>query len=410
MKWEDTCRESGRATESQRARSRALICDGWQDSAKKDAMQAAKERQKALLASFAAQQQLFADTMLSESEEEEESDEQSDDKVECVICSQSGPPSEENPVGLVCLVQRSTLLADHSQKARAVFSKKMGLMEESESGPGCILVPTNLDSGANLHVQSCGHHIHASCFHSYMETLSHRTTMREQPRLDASSGLFLCPLCRQMGNALLPILPKGLRREGSDGKRQASALMHAAFAQALTDGYLQVERPVESGRTPPIPLGVSQMEGSQAAQLTFGRALSTAVSDFLKRLVAISGNASDRTETSPILAAEFDKLGLEMLVRGIGMTLGCMEVCNRDPCAESLDMRRTLQGSQERVLAHVRLLHQLAISVHCDIENGGDSSHAGIGAQVGSETTPRELTIRQACLWRLGHVVHRVQR
>ena len=374
---------------------RDLHCEEGQDSAKKDAMQAAKERQQALLASFAAQQQLFADTMLSESEEEgEEADEQSDEKVECVICSQSGPPSEENPVGLVCLVQRSTLLADHSQKARAVFSKSVGLTEEREAGPGGILVPVNLDSGANLHVQSCGHHIHASCFHSYMETLSHRATMREQPRLDAKSGLFLCPLCRQMGNALLPLLPKGSRREGSDGTRQASALMHAAFAQAIPDGYLKVERPVESGGTPPIPLGVSQMEaGKHAAQRTFGRALSTAVNEFLKRLVAVSGNASDKAQS--VSPAEADKLGLELLVRGIGMTLGCMEMCNRDPCAESLDMRRTLQGSQERVLAHVHLLHQLAISMHLDIDNGGDSSDAGIGAQVGAQTScARELSIR----------------
>jgi len=34
-------------------------------------MQAAKERQKALLASFAAQQKLFADTMLSDDSEDE---------------------------------------------------------------------------------------------------------------------------------------------------------------------------------------------------------------------------------------------------------------------------------------------------------------------------------------------------
>jgi hypothetical protein len=48
-------------------------------------MAAAKQRQKALLASFAAQQRLFADTMLSDSEEEDTLDEeQAEEKVECV--------------------------------------------------------------------------------------------------------------------------------------------------------------------------------------------------------------------------------------------------------------------------------------------------------------------------------------
>ena len=43
-------------------------------------------------------------------------------QVECVICSQSVTPSEVNPVGLVCLVQRSTLLADHNQNGDSQFA------------------------------------------------------------------------------------------------------------------------------------------------------------------------------------------------------------------------------------------------------------------------------------------------
>ena len=105
------------------------------------------------------------------------------------------------------------------------------------------------------------------------------------------------------------------------------------------------------------------------------------MNDFLKRLVEISGNASRMPEAP----AETEKLGLELLVRGIGMTLGCMDLCNRDPCAESLGVRVSLQSSQERVLLHLRYLHQLAVSLHCDIEKRGDSSDAGMGAQVRSQ-------------------------
>jgi hypothetical protein len=174
-------------------------------------------RQKALLASFAAQQKLFADTMLSDSEEEgeEQDEEQAEEKVECVICSQSAFPSEDSPVGLVCLVQRSSILADHSHKARAAFCAWRGLGGLG----GEMRIAENLDSCGNLHFQSCGHHIHVSCFNSYTETLNQNQSMRDQQRFDQASGLFLCPLCRQMGNALMPLLPKGAAREAGERSR-----------------------------------------------------------------------------------------------------------------------------------------------------------------------------------------------
>jgi hypothetical protein len=156
--------------------------------------------------------------MLSDSEEEEEEkdEEQTEEKLECVICSQSASPSEDSPVGLVCLVQRSSLLADHSHKARQAFCAWRGL---GGHGVGVGMAET-LDSSGNLHFQSCGHHIHVSCFNSYTETLNKNQSARDQQRFDKKSGLFLCPLCRQMGNALMPLLPKGAAREASERSRQ----------------------------------------------------------------------------------------------------------------------------------------------------------------------------------------------
>jgi len=43
------------------------------------------------------------------------------------------------------------------------------------------------------------------------------------------------------------------------------------------------------------------------------------------------------------------------------MTVGCMEMCNRDPCVDSMGMRTTLQAAQERILSHLRHLRQLAV-------------------------------------------------
>ena len=59
-----------------------------------------------------------------------------------------------------------------------------------------------------VHIQSCGHHMHYSCRQSYCDTLKQGNRMpREQP-LDTDNGEFICPVCRQLANSLLPIPPE----------------------------------------------------------------------------------------------------------------------------------------------------------------------------------------------------------
>ena len=54
-----------------------------------------------------------------------------------------------------------------------------------------------------IHVQSCGHHMHYDCHTSYCETQRNQNLdTRDPQRLD-----FICPMCRQVANALLPVLP-----------------------------------------------------------------------------------------------------------------------------------------------------------------------------------------------------------
>ena len=54
-----------------------------------------------------------------------------------------------------------------------------------------------------IHVQSCGHHMHYDCHTSYCEIQRNQNLdSRDPQRLD-----FICPMCRQVANALLPILP-----------------------------------------------------------------------------------------------------------------------------------------------------------------------------------------------------------
>ena len=56
-----------------------------------------------------------------------------------------------------------------------------------------------------VHVQTCGHHLHLDCLKSYLQTLRNQ---QRQPTLAVEKGEYLCPLCRQLANSVLPLSPQ----------------------------------------------------------------------------------------------------------------------------------------------------------------------------------------------------------
>ena len=88
---------------------------------------------------------------------------------------------------------------------------------------------------------------------------------------------------------------------------------------AQTDGYLRPESEKANGRSPPIPLGtMGQFESGKLAGLRiFGPALSSAVNDFLTRIVEVSGSSLVAESGAVKTAAEIDHEGLEAVVRGV---------------------------------------------------------------------------------------------
>lgn len=87
-----------------------------------------------------------------------------------------GWPDSNDVSGLVCLVQKSRLLASSHDKAmqhmgfdRASMTGRMG--QEEALGDSDGMVGADFKRSPNLHFQSCGHHIHLSCFTSYFDSL-----------------------------------------------------------------------------------------------------------------------------------------------------------------------------------------------------------------------------------------------
>lgn len=67
------------------------------------------------------------------------------------------------------------------------------------------LISVNLGWEGGVHVQTCGHHLHLDCLKSYLESL--RSQQRHQS-LAVERGEYLCPLCRQLANSVLPLSPQ----------------------------------------------------------------------------------------------------------------------------------------------------------------------------------------------------------
>ena len=54
-------------------------------------------------------------------------------------------------------------------------------------------------------MQSCGHHVHLACHQSYMQSL--RGQAPNSQTLAVDRGEYVCPMCRQLANSVLPIPP-----------------------------------------------------------------------------------------------------------------------------------------------------------------------------------------------------------
>lgn len=67
-----------------------------------------------------------------------------------------------------------------------------------------------------IHLSSCGHAVHQGCLDRYVSSLKERYNRRiifEGGHIvDPDQGEFLCPVCRQLANSVLPALPWDLQR------------------------------------------------------------------------------------------------------------------------------------------------------------------------------------------------------
>ncbi|XP_066929342.1 E3 ubiquitin-protein ligase ubr3-like [Clytia hemisphaerica] len=185
--------------------------------AKEDRKLRALEIQKVLMAEFASRQTKFMDGLgkTMDAEEMEGVEETSNvESYECLICTKKEESTENSPIGLIVLLQPSTVLGKrHEERSEAnhyvasqihedyLSNKRKAFMPHFDTRSIRSALEVGLDCGINI--QSCGHYIHVHCQISYFKSLQD-----EQSRLlNLEKGEFTCPMCRQISNGVLPILP-----------------------------------------------------------------------------------------------------------------------------------------------------------------------------------------------------------
>ncbi|KAL1497456.1 hypothetical protein ABEB36_008425 [Hypothenemus hampei] len=222
----------------------------------------AKERQEKLMAEFAKKQNDFwkREKERMETDENTESMEDNDipiskQEYDCVICNISSPSTEDKPMGLVVLIQATSVIGHRrrcGQSERATlptcdeereilkkedtlsaeFDKRVEELDRHFDAQSWFLsINTGWDGG--VHVQTCGHHLHLDCLNSYLTSL--RSQQRQQ-NLSPEKGEYLCPLCRQLANSVLPLSP-----QYGDKSQMVRARPNESMSQILEElsGFLK---------------------------------------------------------------------------------------------------------------------------------------------------------------------------
>ena len=193
----------------------------------------AQERKEKIMKEFAERQKRFM-------KKTKENEDISDAIVEvqpttvlkefyCVHCHQTQPSTPDKPIGFVVLLQASSVLGhkhsdnnylklpvteDELREHQRRLEESLGTstMERDELlssnfDKKSYLSSVNIGWRGGVFVQSCGHHVHLACQQSYMQSLRGMNAAQITVTIAVERGEYMCPMCRQLSNGVLPILP-----------------------------------------------------------------------------------------------------------------------------------------------------------------------------------------------------------
>ena len=243
---------------------------------------AAKARQAAIMQQFAQAQQSFLES--SENIEDDDEDVMDGDEPRtslgsCIVCQDE--LTAAHSFGSLAFIQSSDIIRltpksdnrdfhdeimatpsslDRDASARRPFgiaAKKVPVNPDDESGDGLSKgFPQVNQSG--LHASACGHMMHLACFETYYQSLEqrHQQQLTRCHPENTERREFICPLCKSLGNVLLPTSVDGfVKPPGAVDGRDLDA-----WAQLVLD-------PVANALDKGVPAGEVDDFTGQARQL-----------------------------------------------------------------------------------------------------------------------------------------------
>ena len=232
----------------------------------------AAARQAAIMQKFSKDQQAFLDA--HGDEDDENMDEHDDEEIvygACMVCQEDCTSSVS--CGSMALVQPSKLI-------RYSPMNSLPWLEES------IRIPTSLDRSPisspetsslppqtsplpdafprnnfkfGLYTSTCGHLMHLNCFESYTKTTEnrhHAQAARNHPE-NVARREFNCPLCKSLGNVLLP-MQNPYDRPGRPIKSDELPLrdwlrfINTEALRDVPDTAMMFQHRTETGELPPL--------------------------------------------------------------------------------------------------------------------------------------------------------------
>ncbi|KAI8143673.1 hypothetical protein BJV82DRAFT_558238 [Fennellomyces sp. T-0311] len=231
---------------------------------------AAKERQQKIMAMFAQAQSAFMeqneDLYDEEEEEQNEPEEINTDETQvaseqrvcayptgtCIVC-QEDVNERSLPYGMLVLIQISNILRETQMDNAATFNDMANMgpslnrdwpdpqVPSGDKDESCGSFPSDHHK-AGLCATTCGHLMHMKCFDAYCTSIEQRHTAqltRNHPE-NRLRKEFTCPLCKSLGNVLMPILWKGKAESYPSVLANADEESYNHFLQA--DIHLTAEK------------------------------------------------------------------------------------------------------------------------------------------------------------------------
>lgn len=227
MRGSEVCHEllekAAALVEAAEKNSKAKLLETRQKQARERAMNALKQS----AATFQKQMQMegmsdddedSADDGMSLTKRKRNDTSEGSDETICIVCQNS---SESEAIAYMAFSQYSFIgrrrceYGESSADSCCGGTSSLHVSKDNERPPWMAQSEEDGKNEPYQHLQFCGHAIHINCFDGYFASLVEKSIHQTSNLLyDTQIGQFLCPLCKKIGNRLVPDLATVVGAEG----------------------------------------------------------------------------------------------------------------------------------------------------------------------------------------------------